>query len=216
MTVGAVQLFLIEVAVVPLGLAGLSALIRRQYLSPPLRWLAAAIALAMLTELVSRLIRLQHLPNLFLLPAYTVGEFTLLVLLYREALESERFTRLVPWLLGTFAAYTLLASLTTPDLSSFNSVQRVVESVVVLTCVGLFFRKLLNELTVESLRREPLFWVSLGLLIYFVGNVHIFLFSNYLLSYSKAFNLTVWSIHAVLYMVQNVCYCLALWLPRKS
>lgn len=216
MAAGSVQLFLINVAVVPLGLAGVSALIRRRHLTPALRWLAAAIGLGLLTELVSRLLWLRHLPNLALLPAYTVGEFTLLVLLYREALQSARFTRLVPWLLGSFVAYTLLASLTAPDLTRFNSVQRVVESVVVLACVVLFFRKLLNDLTVESLGREPMFWVSLGLLIYFVGNVHIFLFSNYVLTLSKTFNLTVWAIHAVLYMTQSLCYCLALWLPRKN
>jgi hypothetical protein len=61
-----------------------------------------------------------------------------------------------------------------------------------------------------------MFWVSTGLFIYFLGYVQIALFSNYLLRYSQQLNLTIWVIHALLYMLLYSCYSLALWMrPQK-
>lgn len=205
-----------QASVAPVVLAGAIGLGRLRQLPRALRYLLALIGLTLLTELVSRLLWLQHRPNLFLQPIYTVGELSLLVLLYRQVLGLAWFARVVPWLLGGFAAFTLVSSLLTPNLQHFSSVLKVVESVIVLGCVLLYFRQLLNELRVEHLEREPLFWVSLGLLLYFLGDVHIFLFSNYLMGYSKQINMTVWAVHAGLYMVLHCCFALALWLhPRK-
>lgn len=214
---GSIQLLIMKASVAPVILAGAIGLYRLRYLKTgPLRYLLLLTGLTLLAELVSRLLWMQHRPNLFMQPIHTVGEFSLLLLLYREVLQSAWFSRVVPWLVGGFALYALTNSLLTPDLLHFSSVLKVVESVVILGCIVLFFRKLLNELTVEHLEREPLFWVSLGQLLYFLGDIHIFLFSNYLLHYSKQFNMTVWAIHAVLYMLLYCCYCLALWLhPRK-
>ncbi|RAK66033.1 hypothetical protein [Hymenobacter edaphi] len=205
-----------KASVAPIILAGAIGLYRWRQLPRTLRYLLALVGLTLLTELVSRLLWLQHRPNLFLQPFYTAGEFGLLVLLYRQVLRSAAFDRATPWLLGGFGTYILVSSLLAPDLAQHSSVLRVVESVLVLGLLGLYFRKLLNELTVEHLEREPMFWVSLGLLLYFLGDVHIFLFSNFLLNYSKQFNMTVWAIHAVLYMVLYCCISLALWLPRRK
>ncbi|MCC3158253.1 hypothetical protein LJ737_13475 [Hymenobacter sp. 15J16-1T3B] len=206
-----------KASVAPVVLAGAIGLLRWRQLPRTLRYLVALTWLTLLTEAVSRLLWWQHRPNLFLQPIFAVGEFGLLVLLYRQELRSAAFARVAPWLVGGFSLYILTASFLTADLASLGSTLRVVESVMVLGILGLYFRKLLNELTVEHLEREPMFWVSLGLLLYFLGDVHIFLFSNFLfLNYSKEFNLTVWAIHAVLYMVLYCCISLALWLPRKK
>ena len=62
-----------------------------------------------------------------------------------------------------------------------------------------------------------MFWVSTGLLIYFLGYLQIALFSNYLLQhYSVQFNRNVWAVHTLLSIVLHSCYCLALWMrPQR-
>jgi len=83
--------------------------------------------------------------------------------------------------------------------------------------VGLYFWKLLSELQVRYLAKEPMFWVSTGLLVYFLGYLQIALFSNYLLQhYSLQFNRNVWAVHTLLSIVLHSCYCVALWMrPQK-
>ena len=103
------------------------------------------------------------------------------------------------------------------DPARFQPILMVSESLLLLLLPGLYFCKLLNELHVRNLVRDAIFWVSTGLLLYFLGKLLIGLFSNYLLAhYSKELNLWVWFVHAVLLFVLHSCYFRALWLhPQK-
>ncbi|QKG53087.1 hypothetical protein [Hymenobacter sp. BRD67] len=156
--------------------------------------------------------------NLFIMPLYTVGEFWLLALMYRRTLQSAAFNKVVPWLVGGFAAYALLDSLLAADLTRFRPGQQVIQGLLILAMVGLYFRKLLHELQTRSLTREPMFWVSIGLFLYFVGYLQIALFSNYMMQhYSMAFNRNIWTIHTGLIILLHCCYCRALVIrPRPA
>ncbi|WP_157887074.1 hypothetical protein [Hymenobacter sp. PAMC 26628] len=104
-----------------------------------------------------------------------------------------------------------------PEVARFKPTLQVVESILVLSLVGLYFRKLLHELRVTRLDQEPIFWVSVGIVINFLGSLQIHLFSNYLLThYSNQLSLYAWAVHSLLNVVLYACYCTALWIrPRK-
>lgn len=197
--------------------AGVSGLLRRRQLPGSLRYLAVLTLFELPLELLGfGLLLLKH-NNLFLMPIYTVGELVLLGLLYKRNLQSVAFTRALPWVLAAFTAYVVVDSRAGPGLHWFRPGQQVLQSLLVLGMVALYFRKLLNELRVRSLEREPMFWVSTGLVIYFLGYLQIALFSNYLLShYSAQFNINVWGIQVLLSIVLHSCYIMALWIrPQK-
>jgi hypothetical protein len=159
---------------------------------------------------------LQRHNNLFMLPVYAAGQLALLVMVYRHTLQSPSFTRWSPALVGAFALYVLLDSLYTPAQGQFRPSQQVVLAVVLVLLAGLYFRQLLTELRVQHLRREPMFWVSAGLVLYNVGYLQIALFSNYLLRYSHRLNMSIWAVHSLLFIALYCCYCRALWLsPPK-
>ncbi|SFQ58451.1 hypothetical protein [Hymenobacter arizonensis] len=210
------QTLLIQLAPVPVVVAFLIGLTRFRRLPPALRYLVGLIGFALVIEVISRLLRMQHRSNLFLMPLDAAGEFWLLVLVYRRALQSASFAKAAPWLIASFTAYVLLDSLLFPEMARFKPSVQIIKHLLVLTLAGLYFRKLLHELRVVQLTREPMFWVSTGLFVYSVGYMQIALFSNYLLRYSKQLNMTIWAINAVLYMMLYCIYSFALWMhPRK-
>jgi hypothetical protein len=198
-------------------LAGIIALIRFRQLPRKLHYLAVLAIFELPLELLGLGLLLTKRSNLFLMPIYTIGELGLLALLYQRTLESSAFSRWVPWAVGSFTTYTILDSFFGPGLHWFRPWQQILQSLLILTMVVLYFLKLLNELRVNHLAREPMFWVSTGLLIYFLGYLQIALFSNYLLQhYSVQFNRNVWAVHTLLSIVLHSCYCLALWMrPQK-
>lgn len=207
---------LIRLTVVPMAIAWVIGIVRFRWLPLNLRYLTGLISFTLPLNTLGLILMLQKQNNLFIMPIYTVGEFALLALVYRYTLQSEAFNRWLPWLVGGFAAYTLFDVLPTGRLTAFRPGQQVVQCVLVLVLVTLYFRKLLQELRVTQLRKEPMVWVSAGLLVYFLGYLQIALFGHYLLRYSKEFNLLVWGIHAVLFMALYGCYSLALCLPRRK
>lgn len=206
--------YLSVAALLVVGLMGAG---RFRGLSTGLRYLVGLVWFGLAVELASNLLRLQHRPNLLLIPVDAAGELWLLSLVYAYALQWPVFTRLRPWVAGSFVLYAGLSGVLLPETARFKPAVLVIESLLLLGMVGLYFRKLLNELQVLDLVRDPMFWVSSGLLLYCLGKVQIALFSNYLLlHYSLQLNLAVWDIHALLTVVLYFCYGRALWMhPQK-
>ena len=205
------------VARVALAAAAVVGIFRFRHLSGPLRCLLALVMLEVATELVVAWLHYRHQPNLFILPIFSAGEFWLLALLYDRALQSPGFSRVRPWLAGGFVAYCLFDGLLSPELARFKPALQLIESILVLGLVGLFFRKLLHELRITRLNQEPLFWISTGLIIKHLGSIQIFLFSNFLLSnYSKELNLNIWAIHDLLLIALYSCYLVALWIRPQN
>ena len=185
-------------------------------LSGPMRGVLTLVFCELLVEGASRL-ALQLLGgNLFLLPIDSVLEFGLLAWIYRQVLRPSWASRALPVAVGAFTVWGLLIYSQPGKIYQFNTWQRFAESLLVLGLVLLYFYKVIRELVIVHLEREPMFWVSMGLLIYFAGNVFIFISGNYVLQRSEALSTRLWDIHALFYIVLNSLYALALWIAPSN
>lgn len=200
-----------------LVVAAIVSALRFRFLPVNLKYLVWLVGFGVVAEVIEHLLWLNHKPNLFIGPLFAAGEFWFLSLVYAETLDSPSFSQVRPWLAGGFIAYCLVDSLLAPAIAHFKPALQLVESMLVLGLIGLYFRKLLNELRVTRLDLEPMFWVSTGLVINHLGNVQIYLFSNFLLkNYSNQLNLNIWAIHALLLVILYSCYCVALWIRPQN
>ncbi|MFD2784091.1 hypothetical protein [Hymenobacter rubripertinctus] len=210
------QQILMRLTLVPVFAASIIGLVHFRHLPANLRYLAAGVAFFLLPMGVLGLVLLLlQRNNLFLMPIYTVGELLILGLVYQATMQSRLFTRLMLALIIGFIGYLVLDSMGVQALTRFRPGQQVIQSVLILLMVGFYFRRLLHELQVRRLWQEPMFWVSAGLCIYFLGYLQIALFSNYLLRYSRQLNMNIWAVHSLLFIVLYLCYCRALWAPPK-
>jgi hypothetical protein len=190
--------------------------VRFTRLEPALRYLAFLLFFELFMEVASRILADQHRQNLFMMPIDTLVEFGLLALMYQQVFKNSSLSRWLPAVAGVFALASLLSYAEPATLVQFNTVQRFVESFLVLGLVLLYFYTLLRELAIARLEQEPMFWVSVGLLLYFSGNVFIFISSNYVIQHSRELSMKLWNIHALLYLVLNGLYAGALWISPVS
>jgi len=200
-----------------LAAGAISYAVRFQYLPINLRYVAGVLLLEIATEVIGTTLAHYHRSNLFIGPIFAAGELWLLALVYDKTLRYPRFSRWRPWLAGAFVIYCAFDSLLTPEVARFKPALQLVESALILGLVALYFRKLLNELRVTRLDLEPMFWVSIGLVINHLGKSQIYLFSNFLLThYSHQLNLNIWAIHALLLVVLYSCYLVAVWIRPQN
>ena len=207
-----IQEILLRGSIGPVVVAALVGGVRYRCLSPPLRRLAWLAWYTLGVESFARALELFHQSNLFVTSFDTMLEFGLLAAVYQQVLRPSVLSRWLPVVVGIFTLASLLSYLRPAAAEQFNPAQRFAESLLVLTLVLTYLLKTLRELTVVRLEREPMFWVSTGLLLYFAGSVFIFLSSNYVLRHSRALSLRLWAVHAALYMVLYGLYSLALWM----
>lgn len=198
-------------------LAALSGLARWRFLAAELRYLVGLAWFGLGLELVAHVLAYRQQSNVWLMPLDAAGELWLLSMVYARALNWPTFTRWRPWLAGGFVAYAAVVGYALLELDRYKTGVLVLESLLVLAMAGLYFRKLLNELRVPRLAADPVFWVSVGLLLYCLGKLLIALFGNFVLEhYSRALSQLVWTINVLLSVVLYLCYLRALWLrPQK-
>ena len=56
-----------------------------------------------------------------------------------------------------------------------------------------------------------MFWINTAILIYFSGNLFLFIFNTYLVSVLKDDLVVYWSFHNLLYLIKNVLFAIGLW-----
>lgn len=200
--------------------AAFSGISRFRQLLPSQRHLALLACFDVTIELTARFLsQVVHLKsNLFLFPIVLTGEVALLALLYQRALQSPGFTRVAPWVAGLFGLYALLDHLAPHTAVHYAPGVQVVSYLLLLGMVGLYFRKLLNDLQVARLSQEPVFLLSIGLTVYSLGSLLIALFSNYIIThYSRTTQIIVIDGIRNLFNVElYVCYIAVLWMrPPK-
>ncbi|MFD1871468.1 hypothetical protein [Hymenobacter bucti] len=206
--------------VVVIAGASLRGFTRFRQLPPSLRALTWFAGFETLMEVVNKsLIKVFHFQsNLFLLPLDAIGTVGLLALAYSYALQSAAFSRLMPWVLGAFSSYVLFDTLAGLGTVRYTPSVQVIGDLLMLSLAGLYFQKLLNELRVVRLGRDPFFWMSVGTVIYTLGDLQLSLFGNYILHHvplqAQLITLSLVRI-SLLFVFYGSC-CLALWMrPQR-
>jgi nitrate reductase NapE component len=201
----------------PVLMAALSAAIMFKSASLPIRILCSLIFFALLTESVSRVLWFLKTSNLFLWPIYISVSFGLTLWMYSIVLGNPTLIRLRLGILLAFLTLVLFRTWFGPNQGVIiDNLGLIVESLLVIGLALAYYFKVFQELKIQALWKDPFFWVSTGLFLYYCGNFVFFIFLNYILLYSPKLNSQAWVIHALLNYLLYGIYTIALWIsPRK-
>lgn len=169
------------------------------------------VGFTLIGDLGNDLLTQFEISNLPGIHFFTLLQFILLVMIFEKGvfpLLSKRITRGV---LFVFLVFAIFDAFLWNGLDNFNSFSRPLASFLLLFFALTFLYKTLQELKIKYLEREPLFWISIGVLIYCSGSLFIFLFTNYVKTSNESL-LTIWGIHAIFNIILNLTYVVALWI----
>jgi len=208
---------LILLAVVPNVVAAVVAARKWPQLPPALRTLAVLVWFALFTEVFCRVLWLLKLSNLFAFPIYITIEFGLLAGLYSQAIGGAWLPRLRwPLVVGLGVLAGLESVFSFAHTIGVDNAARVVESLFVVLLTLSYYHASLQRPSSPYIWREPLFWVSTGLLFFFAGNFLIYTFMSFAFYYHRQQVVQLWAIHAALNIILYSTYAYALWIsPRR-
>lgn len=153
-------------------------------------------------QLTAFFLHKQHINNLALARIYTWVRFLLLAFYFYTIFQDKIIRYLVPIFLLIFLIIATV-DLNRNGINSMPSISMTVESLLVLifTFVGIF--NLINNPTNDSVFSVPRFWFYVAFLIYFSGNLFLFILNTYILQKSAKLHYEVWAIHSVLNILYN-------------
>ncbi len=192
----------------------LISIFRWQQINPLQRLIAYLAGITLIGELVILIAAYQLGNNLPFIHLFTVIQFIVLSQIFKRGLVPFISSSIIQGLVLFIIGLALVDAIWLNGIYNFNSYARPLASLILISLGLAFLYKTLSELKIRSLEREPLFWITVGVLLYFSGNLIIFISTNYVKISNQAL-LTLWSVHAIFNIILNTTYAIALWVrPR--
>lgn len=122
--------------------------------------------------------------NLFVFHISTPLEYVILSMLFRDVIANAAVKRIIILSIPFFIALSILFAvfIQAPDTNNSNII--IIESVILLFLSLFFLREILLLQQVTVLHRFPMFWVCVGILFYYTGNLVIEGMLNYMIRHS--------------------------------
>ena len=157
-----------------------------------------------------------HDNNLPIFHVYILLEGVLLCIVFRHLLAARGDT--LPWFItaGSFAFLWLLNVLFGEGITGYPAYIHALEALLVIVLVVLWFAKILREKIVQKPLRTFGFWLCTGLLIYFSGNLLLFVFSTFVVEQSARVFDVIWGVHGILVILLYLIYTFAILWARKT
>jgi len=154
---------------------------------------------------------LNGMNNMFIFNIYTPIEFILFILFYKNFFDTfhRTFTHLILIIL-----FLLIATFDTffiNDYLTVNNFSPSIESIVFIIYSLLAFFFVMKRLMYKNLLNTSFFWVNTAILIYFSGNLFLFLFSNHLQQNKHAEHLALYNIHSVTNIIYYILISIGFW-----
>lgn len=174
-------------------------LARKKYFNTSEKILLWFVVASALSDVIAFVLQRQDINNMFLFHIYTVVEFTLISLFYVKVISNPRITPFIIGALFPFLCVAVYEFIT--NRNGLDVICTTTESIVLMLYAILGFSSMLKNPVQSRVVAIPLFWFNTAVLLYFAGNLFLFVFSNYMQShFGNQFN-GLWRIHSVMSII---------------
>ncbi len=163
----------------------------------------------MLMEITSFIFLKKKINNMVLYHAYTVLEFSLYSLFFIKTITFRGTAVFIFVLLFLFFGIAIFEFLKGSDV--LNDLSTTVESILLIVYSIIAFYWLLQHPAQARIVAVPLFWQNTAILLYFSGNLFLFIFSNYIERHSNKVYYELWGIHSVLNIIFYLLISTGFW-----
>lgn len=109
--------------------------------------------------------------NLFIFHITTPLEYLIISLLYRDAFVNTAIKKMISISIPFFILGSIVLSVFIQSIQSNNSYVVILESIILIIFSLLFLREVLLLQQVMILHRFPMFWISVGIMFCYTGNL---------------------------------------------
>lgn len=174
-----------------------------------LKILTVYFVLAFFAELTSYFLAKNSINNLFIFHIFSLIEYGLLFLFFKELFFDFRKKKLIDLLIILGLLFLILNSLYIQGLNKFNSYGLAFVSSSIMALSILFYKTLLDKGEL-GLSFEKHKWIVFGIFMSHAVSIVVLLFSNAISGFDKSNQLIVWILRAILSGMAKLIICYAL------
>lgn len=191
-------------------------IIRGKYLTKELKILLAYVIASILLEVLGiTWAYVLHKSNHFILNTFSIIEFVLISLIFREVSSSLLFKKIALLIITAFSILAITLFSDPNVFATFNSTVHTLSCLLITIWVFIYYYQLLQTLQVNTLSTSPMFWISVGCLLYFSGTLFVFLYGEIILKKeNRALYDQLWIIYYTLLFIFRILLAVGLWFSK--
>ena len=205
-------LSLVKVSVATSVFLALLTLFKFKNANPAQKTLSYLIFIGTLTEVTTFMLAQYKINNLPFLHLYTILEFLLLTRIFQQNIKSGfpsiGFRGIQLFIVSFAFWYAFLWK----SLWVHNDLVRFMAGIFIMFYCVLFFYDTIKKLNITHLEKSPIFWISTGVLLYYLTNFVFFLFTNneILVLMEQRTSLMLWGIYIMMNIVKYIFFGIAI------
>ena len=196
----------------------ITVVVRKKYLSKELKILFLYLISSTIDEVLGNVwAKVLHLPNHFIINTFATLECILISLIFYEIFIAKDLKRIVLVSIGIYVLICIYVFTILDNFYRFSSIINTVSCLLIIVWVFTYFYQLLQIPQLIKLYALPMFWISVGCLLYFSGTLFIFLYSEKILFQKEPILYKqLWTIYYVLLFIFRVLLAIGLWFSKTS
>jgi len=188
-----------------------------QYKNTPLKILPIVLFLTLVTEVSGIIIRdFYESPNAVLYNIYYFFYFSLLFYLFMKAIEEARFKKYIRLGIGIYWVFYVGDWFFTDFINSGFLVSYFAGAGILIFCIILYYISILQSSLVLVIKNDLLFWISVGLFLFYIGYIPIKIIRTWFYKPDSFFELLLiiqFSLIIVMYLFFLTGF---IWMKKKS
>lgn len=172
------------------------------------------IIAAFIFEILSLILSIFKKNLTYISQIYTIIEFSLVCHYYISYFKKNIRARLLYLMIPIYVLLSIYEFIYKNNGNTFENVSLIIESIFFIVVGLLSFVYLVKYRINELITDIPFFWVNSGILVYFSGNILLFLF--YKTIEPKDFFMLYVYLHSSLNILYNILLCVSIYKLKKG
>jgi hypothetical protein len=187
------------------------------YKNTPLRILPLILLLTLVTESLGGLInKIYGPPNIIVFNIYYFLYFTMFFYLFMKVIEVDKFKKLIKIGILVFWIFYLSDLILTDIVNESFTRSYIAGAGILIFSITLYYISILQSSLVLVIKNDLLFWISVGLFLFYIGYLPIKIIRSWFLQLNDFFNILL-TIQFSLIIVMYGCFLIGfLWMKKRS
>ncbi len=187
------------------------------YKNTPLRLLPLILCLTMVTEFLGRIIRdVYHLPNVIIFNIYYFFYFSFFLFIFLKTIDGEKFKKFIKLGIVLYWMFYAWDWFYTDFIGKGFVISYIAGAGILILCIILYYISILQSSLVLLIKNDLLFWVSVGLFLFYIGYLPIKIIRTWFYRLNSFFEILLliqFSLIIIMYLFFLTGF---LWMKRKS
>jgi hypothetical protein len=179
--------------------------IRRRYLSRGSRIFLGLLSFYLVVLSTEMLMTFNRINALWMLHFYSLIEFCIIAAVYLVESDKSFVKNAIKWSIYVFCAFWIIAKFSFEPMTLYDNYTSPFAAVLLIVMATYKLIELLRE-SKDSVFKKSMFWISTGIVVYYVGTMPLFALANMLLTRPLDEFANFWRINWGLAIVSNLIY----------